>query len=204
MATPNLAIPHIAAAQNNKEVTANSAFDLFDDSVNGAASFAMADADVTLTAVQLASGGVLTFTGANTADRHVNLPASIGRLFIAKNGTTGVHNVVVQVTGAPGTTVTLAPGSSATLLYSDGTNVIAIAAAGSGSGSLATPTVIALAPGAAGNFQIAHGLGGAPKFMSILITSPSLIWAQSTPYDATNIYLEASDASATGKAYLWT
>ena len=35
MSTPNLAIPHIAAAQNQKEVTANDAFDRLDEAITG-------------------------------------------------------------------------------------------------------------------------------------------------------------------------
>jgi hypothetical protein len=35
MSTPNLAIPHIAASQNQKEVTANDAFDRLDEALCG-------------------------------------------------------------------------------------------------------------------------------------------------------------------------
>jgi hypothetical protein len=124
MATPNLAIVHIAAAQNQPEVTANGAFDALDDSVNLKVSIAMTDADKALTQAQLASGGAIMMTGALTADRHINLPVTINRCFIFQNGTTGGHNLIVQVTGAPGTTVTIAAAAGLVELFSDGTNVV--------------------------------------------------------------------------------
>jgi len=134
MATPNLGIVHIAAAQNQPEVTANGAFDALDDSVNLEVSIAMTDADAALTQTQLASGGVIIMTGALTADRRINLPVTIGRLFIFKNGTSGGHNLIVQVTGAPGTTVTVSASGSLIPLYSDGANVSQITAGGGGGG----------------------------------------------------------------------
>lgn len=64
------------------------------------------------------------------------------------------------------------------------------------------PAAVALVPGAAGNFQVAHGLGAAPSAVCVLMTSPGSIWAQNpTSFDATYLYLAASDASVTGKAY---
>lgn len=135
MATPNLGIVHIAAAQNQPEVTANGAFDMLDDSINLKVSIAMTDADKTLTQAQLASGGVIVLTGTLTADRYINLPVTIGRLFIFENGTTGGHNLIVQVTGAPGTTVTVTASVGLVPLYSDGTNVAQMAS-GSAPGAL--------------------------------------------------------------------
>jgi len=63
---------------------------------------------------------------------------------------------------------------------------------------------ISLAPGAAGNFTVAHLLGRTPKGVSLLITSADFIWWQSgTLYDATNLYLTASSSSATGIVKVW-
>ena len=203
MSTPQLAITHIAESQNNKEVTANDAFDLLDNSDNAKVSFANTDTDMTLTQLQLASGGCIVITGALTADRHVNLPA-ISRSFIFKNGTSGGHNLIVQVTGAPGTTISV-PGSAGLIeIYSDGTNVSALTGgSGVGGGGLAFPTEIALAPSVFGDFTVAHGLGSTPRLVLIQMTSAGFIWFQSpTRYDATNLYLTASDA-CTGKAEAW-
>jgi hypothetical protein len=60
---------------------------------------------------------------------------------------------------------------------------------------------VALAPGAGGNFTVAHGLPAAPSHVSIAMTSGGGIWFQSpTMFDATNLYLVASDAGITGVA----
>ena len=132
MSTPQLAITHIAAAQNNKEVTANEAFDLLDNAMNAQVSIAMTDADVTLTQAQLASGGVLKFTGALTADRYINVPA-IDRSFIVRNATTGGFNLIVQVIGSAGASASVAP-SALGALYCDSVDVIAVGGGGGGTG----------------------------------------------------------------------
>jgi hypothetical protein len=63
---------------------------------------------------------------------------------------------------------------------------------------------IAVAPGAAGNFTVPHLLGRAPVGVSILQNSAALVWAQNpTEKDAINLYLAASDASATAKVQVW-
>jgi hypothetical protein len=65
--------------------------------------------------------------------------------------------------------------------------------------------VIPLAPGADGNFTVAHGLGVTPAFVMIQMTNGSAIWLQSpTSFDSTNLYLTSADASATGVAVIWT
>lgn len=123
MASPNLGIVHIAANQNQPEVTANTAVDALDDAVNLAAGILMTDADFTMTQAQLGSAGVITMTGALTADRHINLPAGVNRFFVFQNSTSGGHNLIVQVTGAPGTTVTVVDAAGLVILFSDGVNV---------------------------------------------------------------------------------
>ena len=50
MPSPNLAINHVAAAQNQKEVTINDAIVALDNAVYRALSVVMADADLGLTA----------------------------------------------------------------------------------------------------------------------------------------------------------
>jgi len=132
MATPYLSIPHIAAAQNSKEVTANDAFDRFDASINAQASIGMSDADVTVTAAQMASAGVLQFTGTLTADRYVNIPAS-DRAFIVRNSTIGGFSLIVQVIGAAGASISV-PTASLAALYCDAADVIAIGGGGGGTG----------------------------------------------------------------------
>lgn len=63
---------------------------------------------------------------------------------------------------------------------------------------------VAAAPGATGNFSLAHRLGRAPAGALIQMTSSGAMWFQSaTMYDATNLYLVASDAEVTAKVLLW-
>ena len=66
MATPNLGIVHLAAAQNQPEVTVNDFMDSIDDSVNLFATVAMSDADYTFTQLHLASAGAFNMTGTLT------------------------------------------------------------------------------------------------------------------------------------------
>jgi hypothetical protein len=77
--------------------------------------------------------------------------------------------------------------------------------AGGGSSVLSVVVVeVALAPGAPGNFTVAHGLPAAPALVTIQMDSGGLIWFQPSPrYDATNIYLTASDAGIVGTAQCW-
>jgi hypothetical protein len=67
-------------------------------------------------------------------------------------------------------------------------------------GATVTTTMVALAPGVSGNFTIAHGAAAAPTYVVIEMTSGGQIWFQSARYDATNLYLVASNHIVTGKA----
>lgn len=125
MASPNLGIVHIAAAQNQPEVTANGAVDALDNSINLDVQIPMADADTTLTQAQLASGGVIVLTGTLTANRKIIIPAVIGRLFVFQNATFGGFSLTVQ-TSLMGTTVVVPGSGNLVLLYSDGTNVMQV------------------------------------------------------------------------------
>jgi hypothetical protein len=66
-------------------------------------------------------------------------------------------------------------------------------------------TPIALTPSAGGNFTVAHGLGTTPTAVAISMTSSGAIWLQyPTGFDATNLYLVASDGPLTGTAICFT
>jgi hypothetical protein len=132
MATPYLAIPYIQAAQNQKELTANDAFDRLEASVNAQVTIATTDADITLTQAQTASGGVLKFTGPLTADRYINIPA-IDRFFVVRNSTTGGFNLIVQVTGAAGASVSV-PINALAALYCDSVDVNEVGGGGGSTG----------------------------------------------------------------------
>jgi hypothetical protein len=203
LASPNLGISHIAAAQNQPEVTANGAVDSLDNAENASVSFANSDADMTLTQAQLASGGAITVTGALTADRHVNLPA-FPRSFIFKNGTTGGHNLIVQVTGAPGATVTLAASAGLVQMYSDGTNVTQLTSGGGGGGGAAlfadeeTPT------GSVNGSNTAFTLAFAPSPGASLqlFLNGQLLKPGGTDYTLSGANITMVNAPATGDVLL--
>lgn len=128
--TPNLLISHIATSQNNKEITANTAFDDFDGAITGQFSAAMADADFTPTADQAHYNAVFLFTGTDTAVRNFIVP-STKKFYLVKNNTVGSFGVQVKTSGGSGITVLQSDGY--TLVYCDGTNVVLISAYGTGS-----------------------------------------------------------------------
>ena len=130
--TPNLLISHIAAAQNNKEVTANTGFDDFDGAITGLKTVAMANTDQTLSNADALYNMVFVCTGVDTADRNLILPQQ-KKLYIVSNQTTGGYNIIVKTAaGGSPTTVTLSnPNNSPltseySILYCDGSNVILI------------------------------------------------------------------------------
>ena len=69
MPSPNLAVTHVAAAQNQKEVTINDAVDALDNAMNRALSLAMADANQALSVDQTNRNGLIVLTGTLTASR---------------------------------------------------------------------------------------------------------------------------------------
>lgn len=119
--TPNLLISHIAAAQNQKEVTANTAFDDFDEALCANVSLAMTDANYTVVQATALQNMVLVFTGTLTADRTVTLPAN-KKPWIVSNQTTGGFSLTFKVGTATNTVVLT--GSGYTLIYCDGTNSV--------------------------------------------------------------------------------
>ncbi len=70
--------------------------------------------------------------------------------------------------------------------------------------TVVTSAKIQLAPIYPGNFTVAHGLGKSPTLVIIRMSSGGAIWLDTPPYDATNLYLIASDAGVTGEAEVWT
>lgn len=61
----------------------------------------------------------------------------------------------------------------------------------------AFPTEVSVTAVNPGDFSVAHGLGKTPKYAFIQMTSDGLIRFQTSRYDATNLYLNASDANLT-------
>jgi hypothetical protein len=82
------------------------------------------------------------FTGTLTADRNIIVPTN-KKLYLVVNNTTGGHNLVIKTSGGTGVTVAVASGPY-TPCYCDGTNVVAVGAAGGGSSTLSGETDVVL------------------------------------------------------------
>ena len=123
--TTNLGIPFIQAAQNQKEVTANAAFEALDASANAALIIAMGDANITLTDAQALRAGLVTLTGSNTAVRKVTLPSKARRLAI-QNSTGGAFAITVGY--ATGATVSVGNGAIV-LIQGNGANCYGVGGA---------------------------------------------------------------------------
>lgn len=126
--TPNLLIDHISSSQNQKEVTANQAFDLLDAAMTDLLVKALpSDADYTLTGGEgneALGHFAFSITGTITADRNIILPTN-KKAYAIQNATTGGFNLVFKTSS--GTGVTLAVDTTKfTLVYCDGTNIVAL------------------------------------------------------------------------------
>ncbi|MDD3030549.1 MAG: hypothetical protein PHS57_09820 [Alphaproteobacteria bacterium] len=124
--TPNLLIDHIAAAQAQKEVTANTAFDALDKALCQFTSLALADANLALTDAQMLGNMALKFTGSLTAARTITVPARAKFLYV-ENGTTG--GFALSVKTPSGTAVSLGSGERK-FLYCNGSDFSVVAEAG--------------------------------------------------------------------------
>lgn len=134
--TPNLLLSHIAASQNQKEVTANAFADGLDAALCSLQPIAMGDANyVFQTGAGSAALGAMAFifTGALSDNRTVFLPPN-AKPYLVLNNTTGVNSPVTGgmdltfevAVGSPATigrTVVLEPQSGYHLIYCDGVNV---------------------------------------------------------------------------------
>ena len=130
MSTPNLAVPHIAASQNQKEVTANDAFDRLDEAITGRLTVDLAAGDVTLTASQYRRH--VAFAAINVAPgRELVLPDT--RRVMAVDNTVGAAHLVVR---QGSTTVTVPAGASQLLHTTGSTNgLVAVAPAAQAGGA---------------------------------------------------------------------
>lgn len=111
--------------------------------------------------------------------------------FLWFNSATGFY---FNLTGAPATVGDAYLGS----LTTDSTHVIAVTGATKINGRLAVTAL------AAGNFSLVHKLGRLPLGAMIYMTSGGAFWFQpATLFDATNLYLTASDAGVTASIQVW-
>ncbi|NCC03456.1 MAG: hypothetical protein EOM37_05335 [Proteobacteria bacterium] len=124
--TPNLLIDHIAAAQAQKEVTANTAFDSLDKALCQFTAIALADANLTLTDAQMIGNMTLKFTGTLTAVRTITVPVHSKLLFVV-NATTGGYALSVKTPS--GTSYSVGSGERK-LLYCNGSDFLLVAESG--------------------------------------------------------------------------
>lgn len=124
-ASPNLQVTHIDASQNQKEVTANAAFDNLDTAMTDFFTQSVAGAvDVTPVGTIIYEA-FIDCTGALTANINLILPVN-KKFYVVRNSATGGHTITVK-TSHSGTngSVLLLPGD-VRLVYSDGTNILSI------------------------------------------------------------------------------
>lgn len=100
--------------------------DILENALTGQSSIAVTTADVTLSDTQHVSMH-LNLTGLLTGNRNIILKATQPGMWLVSNGTTGSYTVTVKPSG--GTGVVVDQGKKA-IIYSDGTNAIAIYDAG--------------------------------------------------------------------------
>ena len=125
MPSPNLAIPHVAASQNQKEVTINDAIDALDRAMTAALEIDVtAGGTIAVTETELRRHAAVVLTGAPASAVTLQLPTV--RKFLYVQNTTGQP---VTVTGpAGGATVPVGAGQRL-LVYATGSDVLPIEAA---------------------------------------------------------------------------
>lgn len=126
MASPNLAIPHLAPTQTDKTTTMNLMVDAVDNATQGQSSIDMSGGDVTLSAAQFTAAAVFIVTGL-TATRTLNTPIS-KRVFVVRNPS--AQDVVVKA--GTGSTVTVLAGNGAILQNDGAQNIVSFGAGGPG------------------------------------------------------------------------
>ena len=123
----NLKLQLMATGEDNGtwgDNTNNNLGTLIEESIIGAATVAMADANQTITTPDGLTGSgrkvYLTCTGALTANRNLVVPTA-NKNYVVTNSTTGGFSIVVKTTA--GTGITVGPALKR-YVYADGTNVV--------------------------------------------------------------------------------
>ena len=189
MPSPNLAVTHVAAAQNQKEVTINDAVDALDNAMNQALSLAMADANLTLTGTQANRNGLIILTGTLTASRTLTLPANHRRLAI-RNATSGGQDVRAKYAGS-GAEVVIVPGATV-LVQGNGSDLYGV---GGGAGALGDLIDVSIAGAANGDVLqfdgAAWGATGVGIFNRALLPFRGALLRRSTNFSVatTGVYV---------------
>lgn len=115
-ATPNLAIPYITAAQNQKEVTHSSGMALLDAAITETLAVSVSAGNATPTAAQVRAAARISIAGATTSGRTVTLPLVKRPLFVSLDAASTKAVGIVRGSAS----ITILPGCSL-YLYADGT-----------------------------------------------------------------------------------
>ncbi len=127
MASPNLAITHVAAAQNQKEVTVNDAIDKLDLAANDTVDIDCSAGNTIVTAADYCENFLIRLTGTPSADFTLTLPD--GKRVAAIHNTTAKAATVRTAT--LGATVTMRAGELS-IVGSRGTSLVGLAASAVG------------------------------------------------------------------------
>ncbi len=127
MPSPNLAIAHVAAAQNQKEVTVNDAIDKLDLASNDSVDIDCSGGNTTVSAADYRENFLIRLTGTPAADFTLTLPD--GKRVISLHNTTA--KAATARTATLGATVTMRAGELS-IVASRGTNLVALAASAVG------------------------------------------------------------------------
>ena len=115
MSSPNLAVAHVAASQNQKEVTINAALDALDNATQRTLAVDLSSASATLTNDQFRRNVRFACTGADTAGRTVTVPQFARFFVVTVASSTAAVSVVRGSTSLP-----VSPGEAA-IFSTDGT-----------------------------------------------------------------------------------
>ena len=129
MSSNHLAIPLLVDSQSSKYVTVNDAINALDDAICQELPVTMTDADYTFASADALGSLVFVMSATLTAARNVIVP-SVEKPYIFKNSTTGGFKITVKTSA--GTGIDVRTGDGYVMVYCDGTNVVAVGAAGSG------------------------------------------------------------------------
>ena len=180
--TTNLDVTHIEESQDQKEVTANEAFDIFDGAIAGLVTVDLAgqSGDVTPDSDSMIRAMVVKTTGAMAGAVNLIVPDN-RKVYMVVNNATGFDTTVKT---AAGTGITLSP-TQAQFLYCDGTNVIAISAIGSSGVSQATEKTAVFTTGTGGTNDLSIGANVDPATVDVYVNGMRLRRGSGRDYTVT-------------------
>jgi hypothetical protein len=121
--TSNLGVTQLTEGQSQKEVTINTAFELFDHAIAGKLTKSIAGAvDVTLTAEEW-TYSIYEFTGNTTADINIIVPTATRRFSVVNNTTGPPRTITIKTAAAPGVVLTV---GEHLVVEQNGTTMIAL------------------------------------------------------------------------------